>query len=354
MKKIAIITFQRTCNYGAALQCFALKKTLENLGNDVTVIDYRNKKIEKAYKLFNGNVKDLFFIRSKIKKIKEFKKFNNKYLNFSRQYTKISELVKNKENFDIYITGSDQVWNPFIANGLEDFYTLNFKNNAKRASYAASMGIDTIPENLVEEYKNKISNLDFISVREEKAKIELDKIIYNKDIEVVLDPTFLLNKNEWNKLKPKRILEDKYILIYTVKEDINLINIAEEQAKKMNCKIVHFRKTNKKFKNSSPINFSSVGPSDFISAINNAEMVFTNSFHGTAFSINLNKEFFCLLPKGTSSRILSILKKLNLEDRVISSKNEFENIKPIDYDIVNKKLEIERQKSIDFLKKVMK
>ena len=351
MKKIAIVTFQRTCNYGAALQCYALKKKLEKKNNEVSVIDYRNEHIEKEYKIFKGSVKDIVFLKNNLKNIRNFKKFNKK-LNFSKEYYEVNEFKKNTEKFDIYITGSDQVWNPDITGGLDDVYSLNFRNNAKRVSYAASIGIDEIPNNLKSIYKEKLSNLDLISVREENAKNELENIIQNKKINVVLDPTLLLTKDDWKELAGDRKIKDKYLLVYSLKEDERLIKLANDMAKKTNLRIVHFRKSNKKYKENNPINLSTVGPDDFVNAIMYADIVLTNSFHGTAFSIVLNKDFYCFLPKGTSSRVKNLLKIVKLEDRILENEHNIKFVK-INYEIVNKYLNEEREKSEKYIKAIL-
>ena len=230
---------------------------------------------------------------------------------------------------------------------------MNFNNNAKKASYAASIGINRIPNNLKDIYREKLEKLDMISVREENARKELEKIIKNKEIDVVLDPTLLLDREDWKIIAGQRKIKDRYLLVYSIKEDENMIKFANDLARRENLRIAHYRKTNKKFKENNPINLSSVGPKDFVNSIMYADFVITNSFHGTAFSVALNKDFYCFLPKQTSSRIEDLLRIVKLEDRIIKEKNDTVDMK-IDYNIANKYLKEAREKSEEYIERVIK
>ena len=253
------------------------------------------------------------------------------------------------------ITGSDQVWNYQITNGLSDVYTLNFgNNNIKRISYAASIGVKEIPENLKESYKSKISKIDKISVREESAKSALSSLMGNRDINVVLDPTLLLRKEAWNDLianNHKTMPEEKYIFAYVVEKNNEYYNIVNYLSKLTGLKVVHFDKIGIRYKNVLENRYTG-GPDDFISLIKNAEYVIATSFHATVFSIIFNKKFWVVPHKTTGSRVTDLLKKLDISNRAVNSLEEFEKLnfdEDIDYENVNKILEKEREKSINWL-----
>lgn len=363
MKKIGMITFHSAHNYGAMLQVYALQKTLLNNGYQAEIIDYRDKKIMSGYKLFKLNKKNLytiiksfasslFFLIPNYMRAKRFNNFLKKYLKTTKiKYKSEKELKDNPPDEDIYIVGSDQVWNTALTGSLKDAYTLNFgKDNVKRISYAASIGKSEIPDTLKDIFKEKISKIDKISVREEQAKELLSGLI-NKNIDVVLDPTLLLEKEKWMSLIEKKEKEkEKYIFIYGIGERDRLYKIANYFSEKTNLKLVHFDNKNKGYKNVLKSAYSD-GPIEFLNLIKNAEYVIAQSFHGTVFSLIFRKKFFVIPDKTTSSRVINLLKKLGLEDRIINSIEEIGDYdREINYEEVESKLKFEREKSLEFLK----
>ncbi len=366
-KKIDIITFQCAYNYGAILQAFALQKKLKELSNDVKIINYRNQFLEKGYRLISLNTKNvktliksilsnIYFFKSRYKKNKNFKKFINKNLNLTMEYNSEEELKKNPPEADIYVTGSDQVWNSQITKGLQDSYTLNFgEEDVKRISYAASIGNSKIDSNEKKDYKDKISKLDYISVREEEGKKILEEFI-EKPIEVVLDPTLLLTKEDWDsKIKGMEKEKEKYILAYVVDPDEEYIKIVNYLSEKTGLKVIHFSKKNKGIANILR-NAYTDGPLSFLNLIKNAEYVVATSFHATIFSIIFNKKFFVIPHKITGSRVYNLLTKLEIENRAIKNLEEFKKIdydEEIDYEKTEMLLEKERNKSLDWIKKAI-
>ena len=363
MKKILITTFNKAYNYGAQLQEYALQKTINNSNVNCEVLNYSDPEINKHYTLFGigtGNIKtkiiriikNFVFLNKNIKRKKNFQCFEKKYIKYT--YKKYTEKTIKKEKIqkDIYITGSDQVWNPEITGGLSDVYTLNFGNdNIKRISYAASIGNEKNVQKYKKEYQKKLSGLDKISVREESAKKELEKIFPEKNIEVVLDPTLLLNKEEWeveiNNIKPEK---EKYILAYIVEENEEHTKIVNELSQKTNIKIISFER--KKRYNQILRSAYTDGPLEFIKLIKNAEYIVATSFHATVFSIIFNKKFWIVPHKTTGSRVTDLLKKLGISNRAVNTIDEFKERdynEEIDYERVNKKLEEERKKSIKWL-----
>ena len=363
MKKIRVLTFHYAHNYGAMLQAYALQKVLSrNEKNEVKFIDYRKSNIENSYKVFKpirknmlrwfkDNINSLKHYNSKKLRYNNFNKFLYSKLNLTERVYSIKELTE-LSKADIYITGSDQVWNPNIVMELSDIYTLNFKlESVKKIAYAASVGDASLIAERAEEYKNKISNINYISVRENDAKIELEKII-NNNIEVVLDPTLLLSIDDWNnEIKDCANITDKYILAYVVNPDSEYIKIVNDLSQKTGLKIIHFGLENPGYNNVFKSAYTE-GPLDFINYIKNAKYVVATSFHATVFSILFKKKFFIVPHRKTGARVTNILNQLGIEGRAFSSLEDFKNIDynfETDWKNVEKKLEDERKKSIKWL-----
>lgn len=362
MKKIGIVTFHSAHNYGAMLQALALQQTLCEY--DTKIINYRNKNIDNEYKAFilkkyNNPFKlakylfgQIYYFNKSKKRFNIFSEFMNKQLKLTRPYFTEEELINNYPDMDIYITGSDQVWNVDITKGLSDIYTLNFGDDKiKRIAYAASIGNSSINDNR-DEYINKISKIDYISVRENDAKKQLDGYI-NKPISVMLDPTLLVSKEQWeNKISDKIKKREPYILCYAPKVDPEYLKIVNYLSKNTNFKIIHFERRNNNYKSVLENAYIS-DPLDFVELIKNAEYVVTTSFHAVVFSIIFNKNFFAIPHRKTGARVTNLLEKLEITDRVYYNFEEFKNIDynfNTDWDKVNKKLKEEREKSINWLK----
>lgn len=366
MKKVKILTFHRAHNYGAVLQTYALQKKLTEMGYNAFVCDYRNLKIENRYKpiCFKGKsikkqVKNLIkyglYHRKMNLRYKEFNKFINTKMNLSKSFYSIEDLENAVEENEIYISGSDQVWNKKIVGELSDIYTLKFNTKGgRKISYAASVGQDSLIDENKNEYYEKISKLDKISVREENTKKALEKIIIKKDITVVLDPTLLLSKNQWNEEinHTEIVVSEKYICAYVVQPDEEYIKIVNNLSEKTGLKVIHFDMRNPGYKNVLKSAYSE-GPLEFVKYIKNAEYVVTTSFHATVFSVIFNKKFFCVPHKTTGSRVTNLLNKLDVKDRVYYNLEDFKDIDykfETNWENVEKKLEQEREKSLNWLK----
>lgn len=365
MKKVGIITFHHAHNYGAVLQVYALQNQIEKLGYDVHVINYRNKNIAKPYKLIKLSKNPIKCIGTIYESIKYYKKnkqryevfenFINEKLKLTKEFKNIKRLEKNCTDMDCYITGSDQVWNYEIVGELSDAYTLNFGNKkANRISYAASIGKSKIEDKYKKQFKEKITNINHISVREEAAKKELEKII-NKPIEVVLDPTLLLTKNEWdNKLKEKEIPKEQYILAYVVKQNEEYKKIVNNLSTRTGLKVIHFEKETS-YDNELESAYTK-DPFEFINLIKNAKYIVATSFHATVFSIIYHKKFFIIPHINTGSRIINLLDKLDLKNRIFYNLEDFikyDYNSEINYEQVDQKLEEERRKSLNWLRKAI-
>ena len=359
MKKVAIITLPGYFNYGNILQNYALQYFVNNLFKEqvVTTIWFTKTDL-KTYKKFTLKTREIFrhngfggFINRLIhfqKAVRDynFKNFHNKYIKLTYEKNK-SDL---NEKYDYFIVGSDQVWNPWWIK--ENTYFLQFADKQKRISYAASFGVSEINPDKIEDVKKGIQGMNFVSVREH-AGAKIVKELTGIDVPVLVDPTLLLTKAEWDEVteRPEWYKDEKFILLYflgdlpdKVKKEVqNLSN-------KYKLKIIDLM-------DNENIDFYSAAPGEFLYLIQNCSLMCTDSFHGTVFSI-LNKKPFITCSRGsgdTDSRIDTLLQRFNLEDRKISKANNYEITDPmeIEYPDVEAILNTERQRSKEFLCKAL-
>lgn len=287
-KKAGILTFHDADNLGAVLQAFALRNVLKNeCGISAEIIDYKCSAINKTkYAKKPETVKELikYFPLSVYYYIKRrsFASFRREKLGCSeRKFNK--ENIKNCENiYDFFITGSDQVWNPLCSD--DDLtYVLDFVSDSnKKFSYAASIGNYEFKDS-DSEWIDNIKKFKRISVRENYAALQLNKTGFS-DISVNLDPVLLLSGEQWKCIMSDRLVKQRYVLVYLVLPDVNVLKQADEYAKKHNCKVISNKNSIEFFLHNSP--------AEFLSWIYHSECVFTNSFHGTAFSLIFNKHLF--------------------------------------------------------------
>ena len=328
--KIKTITCHDVYNAGASLQAYALVTYLNKLGHEARIIDYKPEYLSRHYRLWGGAsgkynkplLRELYSLikfprRLKLKlgkRKKEYDNFTQKHLILTdKRYNSYEELLDNPPQADVYFAGSDQIWNTLFENGRDPSFYLQFApENAVRASYAASFATDSIAD----EYKISVSKwlkeLDFISVREESGvDIVEDMGIYN--VVQVLDPVFLLSKEDWlNVLKPIDINEP-YLLIYDFDINDKLAEFAKKLAKDMNLKIYSVLDNP-----NCDRSFSQVGPDGFVTLVKNAEYVISNSFHATAFSIIFEKQFFVFDRfENINKRMHDLLKAFKLESRLV-------------------------------------
>lgn len=356
--KVGIITWHYYSNVGSNLQAYAMQKTIKNLGHEPTFINYR-------YKFYKDSFLKGFIKECCIKIDKIFPNLLNEKWKFGaycfqkeemRSTKEIYEKEKLKEialQFDAVVCGSDQIWAP---NVFDDVYMLSFVDEkTKKIAYAPSIGLNEIPENLREKYIKYIGRLDRISTREDNG-VRLLREYCGIQAEQVLDPTLLIKKEEWLELiKNKVSSEEKYIFVYLLGEKKWIREWIKKFANIVGMKVILLSNydDDKKYSNE---HYRAMGPRKFIELISEAQYVLTDSFHGTIFSILFQKEFYVFDRFDSeeklcqNSRIISLLKILELEDRRVKSNSKMKLIdKKIEYKNVNQKLEEERKKSLKFL-----
>ena len=356
MKKVGILTINDDRNYGNRLQNYAVQETLNKYG--VIVETIHNQKgdvgIKRLKKVFKSFVKKLLFFKKNCKRYNNFMKFNKKIRYSSIYIDEYNCSNKLNKKYDYFFFFFYQVWNPNFGR-MSDIDFLLFSDRKKRNSIAASFGISNLPEELKDYYKLRLSEMNNISVREERGKEMIEELTGRKDVEVLVDPTMLLTSDEWNKVckKPKQLSnlkKDKYILNYFLgglsdkrKQEINRV------ALEYNCEIINILDKRD--------SFYSCGPSEFLYLEKNAFLICTDSFHSSVFAIIYNRPFVVFeregKNKGLSSRIDTLLYKFKLGKRKFNGeKITAENLNN-DYKESLEILEIERKKADIFIKKAL-
>lgn len=329
--KIGIITIQRSeVNFGANLQAYALWRFVSSLGHSVEVIDLL-RPCHKAYIPEGGmsfksilintirSIKNMIRPVSNDQKVRQSKirSFNGS-IDYSPTYNSIKQLYQNPPSYDLYISGSDQIWNPNMPYRSEPYF-LTFTDRRK-ISYASSIGVSQISDETKEKYKIWLKDYKDISVREDSAA-ELLKGILGFRPSVVVDPVFLLSREEWTALsKPYAgITPGKYIFVYMLSYDERVIAFAHKISQSKGIPIYYSVAGYETIENSPCKQIQNIGPLEWIWLINNADTVVTTSFHGTAISVLLGTPFFVMVDKKktTNSRISDLLVDLGMADHIV-------------------------------------
>ena len=345
MKRIGIVTLYGFINYGNRLQNYALNKVL--VSNNYSV---RNLCDTNRFDVIKKHIKILLLPvlsgqrKNNIRRLARFMEFqkNMKSECYSDE--------KNYDDYDFFITGSDQVWHPQWAAG--DFYFLSFVRPEKRISYSASFGVSIISDDKKDEFRKHLSEMKTISVREESGA-EIVKALTGRDVPVLVDPTLLLDKNEWKKIsqKPKIEIKGKYILTYFLGEVSEERNAYIQQiADNNNLEIIRLEqycRTEAWYK---------TGPAEFLWLIEHCFLMCTDSFHGSVFSILMEVPFLVFDRKDEfgdmSSRIDTLLTKFHLESHKFNNQSETTAFQK-NYEHVHEILLVERKKALDYLNKAL-
>lgn len=371
--RVALITIFDNINLGTIFQAYALAEKITNLGHKVEFINYIRPHETTFRQVINklsqsGNLLKRIFNSFVYLTVVPYAKWRLKLpisqkFKLSKVYTTIEELKRANIIADVFMTGSDQVWNCSYNHGVDECYFLGFTNK-KKCAYAASVGTDVFPEEYLPKVKNFLSSYDKITVRENQTCKYLRKIGF-KDVECVLDPTLLISKDEWLEkfnLKDKEpLMKEKYLLVYSVESKINdfIFQQAKKIADERGLKIVALTSGGplllRKYKNTYDKLYSLADTKKFLLLLRDAAFMVASSFHGTAFSINFNKEFITITPPKFDIRTRSIIDQFNLNSRVVTNcliSND--NLNPIDYNPINSLLSGYREKSISVLDEMLK
>ena len=361
--KIGILTFHCAYNYGAVLQAYALQEYLKTLGHEVHIIDYRPAYLLSSYKIcaFKWNsdcslkhnifllIRSLLILPTRIKRSLNFKCFLKKHLSLYP----VKYLSMNSD-FDAFITGSDQIWNPLITGGrYDDFYwgKLNVGSGKKVISYAASAGTINNLESNPEFLRKMLSAYSSISVREKSLADYIEEKTGYKPY-VVVDPVLLCDKNVFTSIMDKQKESVSYLLIFQLKynDDCQKIsNIATKIAKQKGISVIRkLAPMSESLKDRDLL--TNVRPETFLSLIAGASYVVTSSFHGTVFSLLFEKNFSTVkLSSQVSERMENLLDSVGLNSRLVDDVEDI-SYEDIDYNIVNKHINKLRSYSRNFLK----
>ena len=389
MKKVAILTLVID-NYGTKLQSYALCKAIMKLnlvepvvvslqgswhGSSVKIsrikqlIDvfrtYKLKSFKRSldylrwiyeFKIIRTNAKAYY--DADVKREALFQKFD-KYIPYSKEVYSLEDVRSGKlSNYDMFLVGSDQVWNaPRV--GCLDVYMCDFLHEKRSAlSYAASFAIDNIPSNLVREYTKYIQNMKTLLVREKRG-VELCRQVGRDDARHVLDPTLLLERKDYEELtcNPYDIVgTEDYVLVYSLTSSMKIYEEASKLAKRNNCKMVMLKRTPcpplaSSYKDA--IDLLEVGPAEFISLIKYAKCIVTGSYHALMFSLLMHSNFYIYLDNASAenSRLISALSMFKIESQLYYETSNLPTCLPnVNFDAADLILRSKRKQSLDLLR----
>lgn len=377
MKTVGIITIHAISNFGSLLQTFATQKIVERLGYRPVVINYKypNDYHAREYKKkspyapskqsFPMRLKLALYARTCMKKncVKKnelFKQERDRLLFETKAYPTKESLHDNPPKFDIYLTGSDQVWNPRYMRGDYTFF-LDFIDNVPKVAFSASFGTTVLTDSQKWEMRPLLNQYSAISLREPSG-VGLVNDICNKKAEWTCDPTLLLSGDDWSDIfNDSPMIKGDYILCYILTYTANpypyAAKLIKHIQKHLNKKVVILDETGRYWLDYRYKSFRSYGPREIINLFKNASFIISSSFHGASFSINFKKDFYSLFPKGVKDeRQESLLKLVGAEDRFIHVGDPLplhSTIKITNWDSISEKLNAYRQHSIKYLKSAL-
>ena len=360
--RIKTITCHEVYNYGASLQEYALLKFLNKQGWQASVLHYKPQYLSGHFNLwsvspkFNKPLLKQLYLLAKLpgrmkalKKKKAFDTFHNKYIPTDKKlYRNNQELKENIPEGDVFICGSDQIWNSFFENGKDSAFYLNFVPDDKmKISYAASFAIDELEEGVKQLVKKNVERMHAVSVRETSGLTILKDLGIDNAVQV-LDPVFLLERSHWDKfIFP---IEEDFIFIYDFDSNPLIKEIALELKTEKGWKIYSLNQNI----DYADENFWLEGPERFLSLVSQSKMNLTNSFHSLAFSLIFQQQFVVVnRTEKINTRMRDLLQLVNLDNRLITSKMKYDALQAVDFSKVSGVQELHIHRSQDFLLKAL-
>lgn len=326
MKKVGIVTIHKINNYGAVLQAYALNRFIRGLGHEASTIDFRTYRVAESYQLLRPLESKMDLVRNaqallyagKLRKRKaRFDRFLEEKVPMTNQAWYSNQELRSAElDFDTYVCGSDQIWNTHCRN-YDDAFILEFaRGRGTRLSYAASLGADSIHPDMQERFRRELSDYKAVSVREKDA-VDIIAPLSGREVTHVCDPVLLLTADQWKEVAAGKLIKEPYIFFYHVKGDIpGMRDYLRNLSKKTGMKVVAVTMNLREMLYPN-VKYYDAGPREFLSLIEHADYVVTNSFHATAFSLIFRKKMMVFAPHGAGpSRLTSILETAGLMDRV--------------------------------------
>lgn len=368
--KLALLSFHNAANYGAALQAYAFQRFLSDSGFDSEYINYINQSRAHEYSM-SWHVYDclkqskltsaaVYLAGSPFMTLRKlrFNRFYDQHLRKTEKvYHNSREAEELNDQYDYFIVGSDQVWNP-ICNGDDAAFLLDFvKDSKKRISYSPSFGMSEVDDAHLKVFKDNLEQFAHIGVRETVGQ-HIVKELTGRETTLCLDPVLLLTKEQWNSIMLKKEHKERFIFSYTNRDSQtrDFFKTGYKLDGRKHYVLSRYTKPGDFLNGQVRVKYC-MSPQEFLWVVNNADMMVSASFHCIAMSVILNRQFVAFITgdEGKDERILNLLRTLHLEDRVFHKGMTVEEIaKPIDYSVVNSKIEEMKKESVDYLLSVLR
>lgn len=364
MKRIGIITYHRSHNYGAQLQAYATRTALEQMGYQAEVIDCNRIGEDDRLFFWNfNNIKgflgslrnNLLSLLSEKKRQRLFSAFSEQKIGLSAPCPTRAELEQICSRYDAVITGSDQVWHPQICEGDTTFFLDLPLRREQKIAYAPSFGVSEYSAEETAKYMPLINDIGHLSAREEAGQ-ELIRRHLGRDAPLVLDPTMLLTREDWDTLARPSPYQH-YLLYFTILDEPPATDaLVRRIAAERKLRIVRIGRVKDIMKRGF-INARGNGPQEFLGLVRDADFIVTSSFHGSVFSILYQKDFLCVPNNNNrNSRLETLVRRLGLESRLVHDVNQYraDAARPaIDYTTANERLARGRDESLEFLRNAL-
>ncbi|MBU5434324.1 polysaccharide pyruvyl transferase family protein [Pseudoflavonifractor sp. MSJ-37] len=363
--KTGLITFHFAHHYGAQLQAYATMRAIQGLGHECEIIDFRLPHTTRTNELFKKS-RSVRAMASDAHTALHYPAFKARYDRFNafvaeqmvlspRQYTSFRQLKEDPPAYDVYVAGSDQIWNPniFADKQFEPAFLLDFVRQGRKIAYAPSLGTPVLPPPYDAQFKGYLASFDALSAREKRGQV-LIREVAGRDARVVLDPTLLLTAEQWGELALPPKEQGPYILCYFVSDPGEVAPYAQALSERTGWPIVQLAGARRKIPGAKELVFDA-GPREFLGLFQHAACVCTNSFHGSVFSLQFDRPFFTSMsPKEradpTWSRIYSLLSRLGCADRIVGLDSTAPVDAPMDYAAIHARLAEARSDSLAYLK----
>ena len=365
MTRVGIITIQKCDNFGADLQAYALGAKLRSMGYDAENIDYlfykhprhlggRGERPVLPISIKNKVKEFLFPIVTRLKSLRNrvggaerhrrFDVWFNMNVKVGQEYRSVKSLYDSPPKYDVYMVGSDQVWNPRLYSNIKPYFLDFVPQGARCVSYASSFGVSELSGPVFYKYKLWLKKFSHIGLREKKGAEIVNAMALNAEVAHVLDPTLLLTANDWEKVatRPEDAPADKYILLYDLIASQETVDLVRRWAAQEGWQVLR-------------IGDGAYGPGEFAWLFAHAQSVVTNSFHGTAFAVLNHKPFYSVVPRGMTNagRIESLLNMLSLQHRLVQATDavEISMNGELDWGTIDERLNDARDTSVGFLRR---
>ena len=334
--RVGILTMHRVVNYGSALQAYATQHIVESMGYDSEIIDYEYPNVFQYERGempprygWKSRLAKAFGLSARWRKANKFETFRKEHLIMSGYYASPDGIKAAPPRYDIYMTGSDQVWNPRFTHG-DTTFLLDFVTGKPKTAYAASFAASSLDKHYSEIYSCLLEQYSSISVREEGGR-KIIKDLLGKDVPIVADPTLLLSQKEWGELIGGNVEVGGYILVYMLDYAFDptavIYDVIMRLAKETSLKVVSLGKLDSNKIPDCEI-IDDAGPTEFIRLFMGASCIVTSSFHGTAFAVNFGKPLFSVVGDVAScdDRQSSFLKLLGLDNCIIKPGSNIDKV----------------------------